>query len=100
MPIHPIANKMPKFYGSVTVGERGQISIPADARRDMAIEPSDKLLTFGGPEGHMLMVMKFESATAILADMATAMSEIQALMTSDSPPSQQPDGTADEDAQR
>ncbi len=27
------------FYGAVTVGERGQVVIPAQARRDHGIEP-------------------------------------------------------------
>jgi len=32
-----------KFYGVVTVSERGQIVIPAEARRDFGIEIGDKL---------------------------------------------------------
>jgi len=39
-----------KFYGSVTVSERGQIVIPADARRDFDIKIGDKLLVFGDLE--------------------------------------------------
>ena len=39
-----------KFYGSVTVSERGQIVIPADARRDFGIKTGDKLLVFGDLE--------------------------------------------------
>ena len=39
-----------KFYGSVTVSERGQIVIPADARRDFGIRTGDKLLVFGDLE--------------------------------------------------
>src|SRR5690606_41520970 len=38
------------FYGAVTVSERGQIDIPAQARRDLDIEPGDKLLVLGDPE--------------------------------------------------
>lgn len=33
-----------KFYGAVTVSERGQIVIPAEARRDFGIEIGDKLI--------------------------------------------------------
>lgn len=33
-----------KFYGSVTVSERGQIVIPAEARKDFNIKAGDKLL--------------------------------------------------------
>lgn len=38
------------FYGAVTVSERGQISLPAQARRDLGISPGDKLLVLGDPE--------------------------------------------------
>ena len=36
-----------KFYGSVTVRERGQIVIPAAARGNFGIEAGDKLLVLG-----------------------------------------------------
>ncbi len=36
-----------KFYGSVTVSERGQIVIPVEARKDFTIKTGDKLLVFG-----------------------------------------------------
>jgi len=38
------------FYGSTTVGERGQITIPIEAREQFKIEPGDKLLVFGHAE--------------------------------------------------
>ena len=39
-----------KFYGSVTVTERGQISLPAAARKDFDIKTGDKLLVLGDLE--------------------------------------------------
>ena len=39
-----------KFYGSVTVTERGQISLPAEARKDFDIKTGDKLLVLGDLE--------------------------------------------------
>lgn len=39
-----------RFYGSVTVSERGQIVIPIEARRDFDIKTGDKLLVFGDME--------------------------------------------------
>lgn len=47
------------FYGAVTVSERGQIVIPAQARRDHSIAPGDKLLVLGDPE-QGLALMKLE----------------------------------------
>ncbi|MFW9818996.1 MAG: AbrB/MazE/SpoVT family DNA-binding domain-containing protein [Candidatus Thorarchaeota archaeon] len=38
------------FYGAVTVGERGQITIPAAARKTFDILPGDKILVFGDIE--------------------------------------------------
>ncbi|HSO89639.1 MAG TPA: AbrB/MazE/SpoVT family DNA-binding domain-containing protein [Arthrobacter sp.] len=36
-----------RFYGAITVSERGQIVIPAQARRDFGIGVGEKLLVFG-----------------------------------------------------
>jgi AbrB family looped-hinge helix DNA binding protein len=36
-----------RFYGSITVSERGQVVIPAEARKDFDIKTGDKLLVFG-----------------------------------------------------
>lgn len=36
-----------KFYGSVTVSERGQIVIPVEARKDFGIQVGEKLLVLG-----------------------------------------------------
>jgi AbrB family looped-hinge helix DNA binding protein len=56
------------FYGSVTVGERGQIVIPSEARTAMGIQQGDKLLIMKHPAHHGLMVFKIESARAFLDD--------------------------------
>ena len=37
------------FFGAVTVGERGQVVIPADARKRFDISPGDKLLIMSDP---------------------------------------------------
>ncbi len=60
------------FYGAVTVGERGQVVIPAQARRDHGIEPGQKLLVLGSPDGIALMssdnLLKAVDASAELRD--------------------------------
>ena len=35
------------YYCSVTVGELGQIVLPADIRKDFGIQPGDKILVYG-----------------------------------------------------
>lgn len=56
------------FYGSVTVGERGQIVIPAEARKAMGIYPGEKLLIMKHPQKHGFVVFKLEAAREILED--------------------------------
>lgn len=36
-----------KFYGATTIGEKGQVVIPAEAREAMKLNKGDKLLVFG-----------------------------------------------------
>ena len=57
----------PKFYGATKIGERGQIVIPTEARKDFQITPSTKLLVFGNPHGGGLMVIKAEFVTEFLS---------------------------------
>ena len=45
-----------RFYGAVTVSDRGQVVIPAEARRDLGIEVGEKLLVVGGPAGGLLFL--------------------------------------------
>jgi AbrB family looped-hinge helix DNA binding protein len=59
-----------KFYGSVTVGERGQVVIPAQARRDHGIQPGDKLLALGSPDG--LALLSAERLLELLEDSTQA----------------------------
>ena len=59
-------NRNDQFYGTVTVGERGQIVIPAEARRDLEIETGEKLIVIGMPNKHHLMICKIESIREFL----------------------------------
>jgi len=36
-----------QFYGTATIGEKGQVVIPAEAREAMGLKKGDKLLVFG-----------------------------------------------------
>ena len=46
------------FFGAVTVGERGQVVIPAEARKAFGIETGDKLLVFAHPSEHGVTLVK------------------------------------------
>jgi AbrB family looped-hinge helix DNA binding protein len=36
-----------KLYGTTTVGARGQVVIPAEARKDLNLNPGDQLMVMG-----------------------------------------------------
>ena len=60
-----------RFYGTVTVSERGQIVIPANARKDFGIQTGDKILLVGDMEQGigiitMSMMMKLLENVEIL----------------------------------
>ncbi len=52
----PVPPKGKYFFGSVTVGERGQIVIPKKAREVFKIEAGDKLLILGDEDRGLAIV--------------------------------------------
>ena len=48
-------HKFPKFFSTVTVGERGQVVIPKEARKFLDIKAGDKLVVASGPGGKKLI---------------------------------------------
>lgn len=67
----------PVFYGSTTVGERGQVVIPAEARRDMNITPSTKLLVMSGPHKNVLILAKAEYLTAFMSNITEMLNQVK-----------------------
>jgi AbrB family looped-hinge helix DNA binding protein len=37
-----------KLYGTATIGSKGQVVIPADAREDLSLKPGDRLYVLSG----------------------------------------------------
>jgi AbrB family looped-hinge helix DNA binding protein len=74
-----MTNKPPerrRFYGSITVSNRGQVVIPAEARRDLGIEVGDKLLVLGDLDEGLAIV----KASAFLEKYEHYSAAIQSLM--------------------
>ena len=64
------------FYGTATVGERGQIVIPAEARADLGIKPGDKLLIMRHPMHKGLMVAKIEALKGFLDEFSKGLDRL------------------------
>ena len=67
-----------RFFGSVTVGERGQIVIPAGARTDLGIQPGDKLLVMKTPVHDGLMICKPEALHYMLESIREFLAHVDA----------------------
>lgn len=68
---------LPRLYGATTMGERGQIVIPAEARRDLRMSPSSKLLVFGNPKGGGLLIMKVDDVGELVSQVNQIIKSIE-----------------------
>lgn len=50
-----------RLYGTVKVGERGQVVIPADARKELNIKPGDMLFVMTGRNRRGITMVKAEA---------------------------------------
>ncbi|MEK7353880.1 MAG: AbrB/MazE/SpoVT family DNA-binding domain-containing protein [Chloroflexota bacterium] len=73
---------MPKFkvFGSMVVSPRGQVVIPAIARKELNIGSGDTLLACGTPHGEGLLLLKVEAVERILSVMSEQLDTIGKLV--------------------
>jgi len=65
------------FYGTSTVGERGQIVIPAEARVEIGFAPGDKVVIMRHPIHRGLMIFKIEAMREFLDEFAKGLASIE-----------------------
>ncbi len=65
------------FYGAATVGERGQVVIPAEARKRYSINPGDKVLVMGHPAGTGIMLCKIDAMREFFASFLEDLNKIE-----------------------
>ena len=56
------------MYGMATMGPRGQIVIPAEARKDLCLKPGDKMVVMG-KFGKVMSLMKTEDIEGMVSMM-------------------------------
>lgn len=54
-------NHKPSFYGTATIGTKGQIVIPVEAREELGMQPGDKVVVVGIKEKGMVGICKLEA---------------------------------------
>ncbi len=66
-----------KVYGSVTVGERGQLVIPAELRRALGIKSGDQLMVCANVEKRIVSLMPSRDFTKFLDRAAKIISRLE-----------------------
>ena len=74
-----------KCLGSITVNPRGQVVIPANARRELGIESGDTLLVFKILHDQVLALVKVGTLEQVLRDMSKHMADLERLMKEHKP---------------
>ena len=67
-----------EFFGTTTLGEKGQVVIPAEARKAIGVDKGEKLLVFGMGEGMIVFakLSQLEKFTAKLSQRLESMQKI------------------------
>ncbi len=65
-----------RFYGSTTIGEKGQVVIPAEARKALKLKTGSKMLVFG-MGGNMITFAKLEELAKFERHMAERLQSIR-----------------------
>ena len=69
-----------KCFGSATVGLKGQVVIPANARKELGINNGDTLLAFKAPHHQGLVLIKAEAMEQVLTMMSEQLSHFEKLL--------------------
>jgi AbrB family looped-hinge helix DNA binding protein len=63
-----------KFYGSATIGTKGQIVIPVEAREALGFKEGDKVIASNAPFGEGLLILKSEIFENMIGNMQSKLS--------------------------
>jgi len=66
-----------RAYGAVTVGERGQLVIPATLRKALRIEAGDQLMVFAKLDKKLITIMPSRDFTQFLERASTMISRLE-----------------------
>ena len=66
-----------EFFGSATIGERGQVVLPIELRKKMKLEAGEKVIVMG-PEGESIVILlKADFLTHLLSKMEKGQNELK-----------------------
>ena len=66
-----------KVYGTAMVGERGQLVIPSDLRKDLGIKAGDRLMIFAKIDRKMISIMREKDFSGFLQKASKIISKLE-----------------------
>ncbi len=75
-------NVCKKLYGTATVGTKGQVVIPAEAREAMNILPGDRLYVVGSQKSNCIGLIKEDALEEVVQQLAVQIETFRALKQS------------------
>ena len=69
-----------KVFGSTTVGPRGQVVIPVNARKEMGIDTGTTLLVFKAFHGQGLVLLKVDAIEQMMSMVSQRLTEFEKLV--------------------
>ena len=66
-----------KLFGFASVGEKGQIVIPVEARKALKIKTGDRFLVMSAPHGESLVLTTPEALESFTAHMGKQLTSLQ-----------------------
>lgn len=78
---HPLSNR--RLYGTATVGTKGQVVIPAEAREELNIKPGDRLYVACGMNGSGVVFLKEEMLESMVEHLSSQVETFRALQKKD-----------------
>jgi AbrB family looped-hinge helix DNA binding protein len=66
-----------EFFGSTTVGERGQVVLPIELRKKMQLQAGDKVIALGAMGDNIAFLLKADFLTQILGKMEEGQNELR-----------------------
>ena len=70
----------PKVFGSTTVGPRGQVVIPVNARKEMGIDAGITLLVFKALRGQGLVLLKVDAIEQMMSMVSERLTDFEKLV--------------------
>lgn len=72
-----------KLYGTATVGTKGQVVIPADAREELHIQAGDRLYVVGSEQGKFVGFIKEEQLRRMIDHLTNNVDQLKTILTDD-----------------